>query len=374
MIRQPHADESDRVAAARVVAVRTYPYFARAMFATTTMVSDAPIVGISPGLTAVLPAASLWDDLDDLADTFAHLVQHWVRRHASRLAGCADATRAGLAACLELGDPDPVSYALPAGEPAEVYYQLLESASADAEGHGSGSGGDPQGWEDDADGDGIGEATGELIRRQVARDIVDYQRSAGDVPGDLVRWAEGEIADPVVPWSALLRQLVGSAVDGALAGSADYTWRRRSRRGGPDTRVITPGVMSRPPHVGVVIDTSGSMNDADLSAAVGEVHGICRSAAQRVTVWSCDADAATGVEVRQVQALTLTGGGGTDMTAGIAAAASHQPPVDAVVVITDGWTPWPAVDPGVSVIVVLVGDADVETPPWAQTVRRPTWR
>ena len=53
------------------------------------------------------------------------------------------------------------------------------------------------------------------------------------------------------------------------------------------------------------------------------------------------------------------GGGGTDMVEGIAAAAKHKS--DVIVVLTDGWTPWPAPDamPRQRVVAAVVGDADV---------------
>ena len=76
----------------------------------------------------------------------------------------------------------------------------------------------------------------------------------------------------------------------------------------------------------------------------------------------------------------LIGGGGTDMGAGLAAATGLRPRPQVVVVLTDGWTPWPARSPrAVSVVVGLLADPPLDgggvgggpagVPSWARTVR-----
>jgi predicted metal-dependent peptidase len=76
---------------------------------------------------------------------------------------------------------------------------------------------------------------------------------------------------------------------------------------------------------------------------------------------------------KQVQ---LAGGGGTDMGAGIAAAASLRPRPSVVIVLTDGFTPWPERPPkGIRVVVGLLVEPDAPmahlypAPGWARTVR-----
>ncbi len=61
------------------------------------------------------------------------------------------------------------------------------------------------------------------------------------------------------------------------------------------------------------------------------------------------------------------GGGGTDLRVGLDAA-QHQRP-DVVVVLTDGYTPWPEQAPkqGRVVIVDLVGSQ--QFPEWAEVIR-----
>jgi predicted metal-dependent peptidase len=85
-------------------------------------------------------------------------------------------------------------------------------------------------------------------------------------------------------------------------------------------------------------------------------------------VIACDAQAHEAQSVRSLATITLQGGGGTDMGAGLAAAAKLRPRPDLVVVLTDGFTPWPAAAPdGIRVIVGLMSPGG-RTPAWAKTV------
>jgi Mg-chelatase subunit ChlD len=60
------------------------------------------------------------------------------------------------------------------------------------------------------------------------------------------------------------------------------------------------------------------------------------------------------------------GGGGTDMGAGITAAARLRPRPSVVVVLTDGMTPWPAEPPkGMQVVVGMIDTGAKGSRPWA---------
>ncbi|GIF08556.1 hypothetical protein Asi03nite_60940 [Actinoplanes siamensis] len=76
--------------------------------------------------------------------------------------------------------------------------------------------------------------------------------------------------------------------------------------------------------------------------------------------------------VGSVGEVELAGGGGTDMRVGIAHALSARPKPSIVVVLTDGYTPWPDAAPGsVRVVAGLVGRRAPEPPPWIETIRIP---
>ena len=64
-----------------------------------------------------------------------------------------------------------------------------------------------------------------------------------------------------------------------------------------------------------------------------------------VRVLSCDAQVHSVKRVSHTSQVELLGGGGTDMGAGITQALALRPRPSIIVVLTDGFTPWPAEAP-----------------------------
>ena len=95
---------------------------------------------------------------------------------------------------------------------------------------------------------------------------------------------------------------------------------------------------------------------------------------QGVTVIPCDAEIGEIQKLRSRGAITslkLTGGGGTDMGAGIAAAGKLRPKPKIAIVLTDGLTSWPASLPkGIETLIVcLTTEESLSTvPSWAKTI------
>ncbi len=169
------------------------------------------------------------------------------------------------------------------------------------------------------------------------------------------------------------QQVLGASVRRAVAfrhGSTLPTYRKLSRRQAASPRTILPGSVRPVPCVAVVVDTSGSMDDGLLAQAVGEVDGVLQAMAVEVQVYSCDVSASDAGRVRRARDLQLVGGGGTDLTVGIAVALAGRPRPEVLIVLTDGETPWPAVPPtGCAVVaVVITRGAGPECPEWVQRV------
>jgi predicted metal-dependent peptidase len=72
--------------------------------------------------------------------------------------------------------------------------------------------------------------------------------------------------------------------------------------------------------------------------------------------------------VSRAEQIELSGGGGTDMRVGIAAALALAQRPDVIVVLTDGLTPWPEHPVGARVIAGLIGDGAPPTPEWMEVV------
>jgi predicted metal-dependent peptidase len=147
--------------------------------------------------------------------------------------------------------------------------------------------------------------------------------------------------------------------------------------------VVLPSLRRTPPRVCVVIDTSGSVSDAELGSALLEVAAISRAVGGRrdlVSVVSCDAAAGVAVPLCRAENIELVGGGGTDLRSGFARALRSRPRPDVIVALTDGQTPWPSEQPPCRTVVGLfprppraVNEDDPDyvpdtPPPWARVV------
>lgn len=201
----------------------------------------------------------------------------------------------------------------------------------------------------------------EAIRREVAQRILEAAKQRGDVPGDLIRFAEAALT-PKVPWETLLRALVSQAL-APVRGPVHRTYAVLHRRT-PFLGAILPGGRDGLPRIALVVDTSGSMGDRELEQALAEVRRIL-ALVGTLTVYSVDAAVQAVQTVRDVRQVRLKGGGGTDMRVGIEEALKGRP--DLIVVYTDGHTPWPKRPPPVPVVAACT--TDQRTPPWAKRVR-----
>ncbi|MFD5818437.1 VWA-like domain-containing protein [Streptomyces sp. NPDC127038] len=399
----------DKLFAARLHAARARPYLATALFALHTVESRwVPTMAVdrhwrcyvSPGFVDRMP-------VEDLAAVWVHEVSHLLRDHHGRserfarehgLTGAAERLRMNIAADCEINDdafgeglvrPEgavtPEFLSLPSGELMEDYLRqfrlgpLTQSlAWLDC---GSGADGRERDWDLGPDGaHGLSEQERDAVRFRVAQGI---RARPGRNPAQWERWAEEAFQQPQ-PWRELLGAAVRSAASAPGVGE-DYTYGRPSRRSASVPGVVLPSLRRRPPRVSVVIDTSGSVSDAELGSALLEVAAISRAVGGRrdlVTVVPCDAAARIAHPLCRAEGIPLLGGGGTDLRSGFTKALRARPRPDVVVVLTDGQTPWPAERPPCRTVVGLFprGRSDAswdeddpeyvpdEPPAWARVV------
>jgi predicted metal-dependent peptidase len=393
------AREIEGLAAARLWAATKFPYLATGVFGAQVIAErDSGTVSVDenwrmradPELTAAWTPAQL-------GSVLIHHVCHLLRTHGERAQGAGvrpeEARDWIRAADAEINDDlVPAGLDLP-GQPvlprdlraedgllAEQYFEGIRSARRDR----SASSGTAGAWLDcgsGADGmprpgqgsDGLPRWQADLLRRQVAQDVIAHGKQPGTVPAGLLRWAE-EILAPKVNWRAVLAAELRRAV-AEVSGAVDYSYRRPSRRSAvvfESSHVVLPALRRPVPEVAVVCDTSGSMTADLLAMVLAEVEGLLRALglARQVRVLACDTAVAPAQRVSSARQVQLVGGGGTDMGAGIAAAAALRPRPAVTVVLTDGYTPWPSWPPkGMRVVVGLLGAQAPDAPPWARAVR-----
>lgn len=380
-----------KVAAARLWATNQYPYLASAVFASPTL--PAPELGrividrywrIHADPTVVQRAS-----VAELGGELLHLATHVLRDHAGRADGVGlgdedelhhwvDATDA------EIHDDFPLSLSriersigpgdldCEDGRLAEEYYRR-GSVRADGDADcGSGAHGRIAGWEPPppAPGEqGIADAEQDLLRRRVAADVA--RAAAEEATPSLRRWAD-DLLHPTTDWrhelAAVLRHALSSE-----AGAVDYSYQRPSRRAAASPDVVLASLRRPRVEVAVVCDTSASVDDEQLAMAIAEIDGVLRAVGNRaVTVLACDTAVQTVSRATRGRDVLLAGGGGTDMASGIEAAVELRPRPSVVVVVTDGFTPWPAEAPPARVVVGLLPHdhlLDAAAPPdWARTV------
>ncbi|WP_436536705.1 vWA domain-containing protein [Actinoplanes sp. HUAS TT8] len=390
--------DEEKLYAARLRAVRARPYLASALFALHVVESArARTMAVDRHWRCyVAPAFVASTPIEELASVWVHEVSHLLRDHHGRgdryaaehgLTGPGERLRMNIAADCEINDdvygdglPVPSGAVLPTnlrmapGQLMEDYLALF-TLGPWTDGYawldcGSGADGGRREWDLGADGaHGLTEHERDAVRFRVAEAINGHP---GDVPRGWRRWAE-EAFHPPQPW----RELLGAAVRAAAGSSGpggDYTYGKPARRATALPGVILPALRRSPPRVCVVIDTSRSVSDEELGTALLEVTAIGRAAGgrSRVSVVSCDAAAGIAHPLCRAEGITLIGGGGTDLRAGFAQARRMRP--DVFVVLTDGWTPWPAAPPGRTVVGLFrrraQDDGEYCFPPdWARTVR-----
>lgn len=248
----------------------------------------------------------------------------------------------------------PEYFTLPDGLAAEEYYRKLVdpfdmgnlsgagSGSAERDDHGLAGEGAAESRSRTIDDHAIWEEAdctplrlAEEMVRSMVRDA--WQKSAGEVPGELRPLVTSLLAPPHIPWRTILRQFIATA--GRLGQKS--TWQRENRRFAHQT----PG--SRKRHrlnLLIGIDVSDSTNAPQLREAfAAELLRIAGSRETSLTVLYANSRIQR-IEAFRGSNITVAGyhgGGFTDLRPVFAHARTMHPPPAAVIYLTDGIGPAP---------------------------------
>ena len=192
------------------------------------------------------------------------------------------------------------------------------------------------------------QATQQAKQRVAA--AANMARMAGKLNGELERMVN-DFLDAKVHWTEVLREFMTKIV------KARDSWNRRNRR---LHSIYLP--TRRSTEMGPIIfipDTSGSMWGDDMEKICSEMsHCAQQTRPENIRVLWTDTRVAGEQVFDPVEfsfsKLVPQGGGGTDMRVGLEYAERYDPQV--VVLMTDGYTPWPNREPPFPLIVICTTD------------------
>ncbi|MBI5937324.1 MAG: hypothetical protein HY850_05695 [Betaproteobacteria bacterium] len=180
-------------------------------------------------------------------------------------------------------------------------------------------------------------------------------RQAGKLSQSLMRFVDNLLA-PQLPWRALLaRYMMNAARD-------DYSFQRTSRREG---EALMPRLYSQSVNVVVALDTSGSVNDAELREFLTEIDALKGQVRAEITLHACDdrMDAAGPWRYAMWEPLVLpagiSGGGGTDFRPPFDWVDRDRLNPDLLIYFTDAEGEFPKQEPQYPVVWLVKGKAPV---------------
>jgi predicted metal-dependent peptidase len=263
---------------------------------------------------------------------------------------------------------------LPEGGLLDEKYRGLDSAEVfkllkkdgDSSGGSNGSPLDTHEWEQ-------AEAMSELEKSTLIKEISSAVRTgamlAGKQGGELDRSFEA-VMESKVDWKEQLREFVSSI----CAGKDESTWAKPNRRWLQQDIYLPSTISTSVGKLVVAIDTSGSIEDAVISQALSELVAICDNTSPEcveLLYWdhkvACHEQYREGEYTGLLASTKPKGGGGTDVNVVFEYIENHKLTAQCVIIITDGYTPYPR-SYGTPVVWVVVGGSN-QTPPFGGVIR-----
>ena len=192
--------------------------------------------------------------------------------------------------------------------------------------------------------DELTEEEKEELGKEIEQAVRQGALLAGKTGGDQHR-AFDELTTPQVDWRDQLREFMSAVA----TGNDDSTWRRPNRRWIAQDMYMPSTISESMGPLVVGIDTSGSLGERELASFLSEVIGLCNNVSPEL-LHLIEVDAKVqNHEVfdrdgfgRLASKRSLKGGGGTDMRVIFKHIEDNNIKPEAVIVLTDGETPFPA--------------------------------
>src|SRR5208282_923845 len=107
-----------------------------------------------------------------------------------------------------------------------------------------------------------------MVRAMVAATIKEHAKAKpGSVPSGMLRWAESEGQTPPVDWRTLAQARIRYATQARRGPMPSFSRPSRRQIGA----LVLPVYRATLPRIALVLDTSGSMGEADLATALAVV-------------------------------------------------------------------------------------------------------
>ncbi len=204
------------------------------------------------------------------------------------------------------------------------------------------------------------------LRQHAVTSEIRRQKSRGPVPAGWQRWAK-TIGEAMVHWRKMLARELRGAMGYEYGQRLDYHFGSAHGRAQAYCPFLPPSLRGNfKLRISTVIDTSGSISSQELARCLSEVGRVLLCFRVPVTLIPCNAVAYESVKVvhkGELARLALRGDGGTNMIVGIEAALKARQAPFVVLVLTDGYTPWPQQRYGVPVIFGILKWLRTTDPP-----------
>lgn len=195
-------------------------------------------------------------------------------------------------------------------------------------------------------GDAKGSSSSKAVNRgqkwkRIISEAATVAKQQGKLPAGLERLVEG-ILDSKINWKVMLYEFVVAQV------IHDYSWSRPHKRGA-SLGIYLPATKKESLHIIYHVDTSGSMDEEELSQALGELQAIIDTFSNvNIDILIGDAEMQNTFKLTSENkedlidiAKGMKGGGGTDHRYVFEYIAENIPDAKLLICYTDGYTSFP---------------------------------